>query len=263
MLALACEKEGLSAPDDAGTDRAAASFCVETTPSCEPATDVADAPTLYAAMVGLSESEEWSTTSSPASTQVPSRDFRATVDNELDVPALRAALKVCDPSSGSSCAEPKFAAEKPFHSAHHGGGAEIFRLGDTYPPGVSCVQPSPGGKLGCWRVKLVAGTVVRFQRAREIFQFGGAIIHRYVRIVRGCDVPCAPDETRCAASSLCLKRGKDYCVLCEDKREVECACREGCGTKPEGAYCSAITSDDTQMSGGCAAGECDRRLFRP
>jgi hypothetical protein len=225
--------------------------------SCEAPVDVATVDALLDAMIAAKPFDQSVVGAAPASSQQPSRDVRVTGALTVDVDAFRAKAPRCptavDAGAGGGCSETLFAQEKTFQVIRTIYGS----FGDAFAPGVTCLEQEAGvaGTAGCRRVSIAAGSVVRFQMVREENHFA-ASTKNYLRIVRPCTDPCADGETRCAASNLCVKSGPDFCILCEGKSELACACRAGCQLAVDGAQCGASTSEDTVIGGTCHAGSC-------
>lgn len=231
-------------------------------PTCEAAIDVSTVDALLDAMAAASPFDQRVVGAAPAASQRPSRDVHVTTTLTVDVDAFRAKAPRCAAMSGTgtgmgnheTCTETVFAQEKTFQVIRTIYGT----LGDAFAPGVTCLEEEdPNGGAGCRRISIEAGSVVRFQMIREKNAMFGST-KSYLRIVRACAAPCAQNETRCGASSLCVKSGPDFCILCEGKSEVECACRAGCSLEPNGVSCGASTSEDTVISGTCHQGICAR-----
>ena len=227
------------------------------TAACEAPLDVATADALLDAMIAAKPFDQGVVGAAPASIQQPSRDVRVTATLAVDVDAFRAKAPRCpaatDAGAGAGCSETLFAQEKTFQVIRTIYGS----LGDAFAPGVTCLEEEAGvaGPSGCRRVSIAAGSVVRFQMVREQNRFAGST-KAYLRIVRPCTDPCADGETRCGASNLCVKSGADFCILCEGKSELACACRAGCQVANDGTECGASTSEDTVVGGTCHAGSC-------
>jgi hypothetical protein len=233
-------------------------------PACESAIDVSTVDALLDAMAAVTPFNQRVIGAAPAASQRPTRDVHVTTALTVDVDAFRAKAPRCpivgdagaDASSSGptgrpeSCTETVFAQEKTFQVVRTIYGT----LGSSFAPGVTCVEQATD-TAGCKRVSIAAGSVVRFQMVREQNAFFGSI-KNYLRIVRPCAAACAENETRCGASSLCVTSGSDFCILCEGKTEVACACRVGCQSAVDGESCGASTSEDTFIGGTCQQGSC-------
>lgn len=220
---------------------------------CEAPLDVATSSDVEREIAKLAEIVDGTTETSSGAALRPSRDVRATADVEIDIATLHGAPESCTtPASG--CVETwAFSGERtaPIVS--------FFSAPTTplpLPSGASCADGER-----CTKLKIAAGTVVRFQRVLEPYRFAQRFSH-FVRVVRPCAAECAADELRCGASSTCLSNAKVWskelalCRLCEGKPAAECACRIGCSLRDDEASCSFARSDDVSTSGTCNAGVC-------
>lgn len=218
------------------------------TPTCESPLEITTRAEFLSAVQAISPTTETTMDTTFGANLRPSRDLRIVGALDLDTTMLRGAVDSC-PEDAGGCTPESFAAERTSHSPQAYG----YQAATEYPTGVACATPSASGN--CDRIVIAAGTVVRLQRVIETSLFTGSRRH-LVRFLRPCAQACNSDEVYCAASATCFKAGYDACIFCEGKSPLSCGCREGCGSKPEGAECSGVTSDDTAASGTCRNGIC-------
>lgn len=230
-------------------------------PACARPADVATADAFFAVLLaGAPVFPDETLRPAHGVALQPSGDLRVTTTLELTADDLRARWNPCasEKDGGSdfaSCQAPSFAPEQPRHLGQANGFGFVVAQ-DDFPSGVTCTAMDRGT---CTKVRIAAGAVVRLQRAESRYFF--ASTHGYfVRFVRPCATPCAPDEIRCAASSTCFRAGYDSCMLCEGLGGETCSCRAGCGQKSVGAGCGYDLSDDYGVSGTCdGSGTCVAR----
>jgi hypothetical protein len=239
-----------------GSGGAASAACVgvASSPTCDAPIDVASADDVLAQISAQPEITEATATHSSGVALRPTRDLHATATLEIDIAPFRAAHPVCQnappvPPQYPGCTETSFSGERP--GLYVAGPAGTSAPPMNMPAGVACIATD---KTGCTKIKMDAGTTVRFQRASEPYAFMGREPH-YVRVLRSCEAPCAGDELRCAASMTCIASAA-FCVLCEGNAMDRCACRDGCTPKSDGAECSWDSSDDTTTAGTCTGGAC-------
>jgi len=85
---------------------------------------------------------------------------------------------------------------------------------------------------------------------------------RYVplaQILPACEVPCEPDELRCAALHTCWAESMDYCRFCLAAPQEECACQG----KLEGEACRVFRTNDLTCSGTCQDERCVVEVGQP
>lgn len=181
-----------------------------------------------------------------------SRDVHFGETLELGVGDL-AGIPGC-PTSDETAPCAWFYAERTFHTPTDWGN---WQPGRFYPPGVTCAEQGAPSVVPCLRVRIEAGTTLRFQRVHRVN------VHRRqvddeIRLVRACAAPCGRDERRCEASRTCVEAGTAYCLLCERASLQACVCRTACGVAAEGTECKYFRSDDLVGGGRCSSlGECD------
>ncbi len=133
-----------------------------------------------------------------------------------------------------------------------------FRL-HTPIVGVTCATAGATGGAHaptCAVLHVEAGVVLRFRTILEDHHPGG--VGPIAEVVAPCATPCAANETRCSASSLCFYSGREYCTHCQGKEPRVCACQTAsCGKAADETFCGFDESpDQTNGTGLCSAGYC-------
>jgi hypothetical protein len=250
-VVLACGGGGIVSGDGPNTVPVDKDHCAFQTPAptCESALDVASADEVIAFITALTEFKFASTTSDSGAKLVPTRNLRATTDIELDVAPLRGPNVRCTaPDAGEQrCSETwAFTGEKTEAWNFPVVGGNRPR---ALPGGVACANAE------CTKITIAARTVVRFQRAFELLEFGQTYEHQ-IRVVRACGTTCESTEVSCATTTTCLD-ANSFCALCQGRSNEVCACQTRCTAKGKGAACTFVSSDDTGDVGTCnAEGTC-------
>ncbi len=132
--------------------------------------------------------------------------------------------------------------------------------GKSLDAGTSCLEASDDRPMRkgetCKRLAIAKGTSFRLRAVIEDMHPSAPTYWSFIEIERPCSAPCGAGEQRCEATQTCFEAGYSTCAFCEGKSSTACACREGCGSKPDGTSCAYDSSPDVLESGTCKAGSC-------
>jgi hypothetical protein len=196
--------------------------------ACAPAVEVATAEGLAALIDEMR-------TSSGRTLDRPSKDVRFTADVEIAGEEILSARETCSSSADAGASAPWM-----FHDPQG-------------LPGITCLEAAPGL---CRRVRLAAGTVVRFRKEKHHDCWVNGRINHTIGFAPPCAEPCRAGTLRCEASESCVDV-RSFCAVCEGAEPAACLCRSGCRTLEDGTECSGSTSDDTVVTGACRSGVCE------
>jgi hypothetical protein len=127
-------------------------------------------------------------------------------------------------------------------------------------PGVTCAekgdQPTRKGDT-CTRITIAKGTTFRLRRVVEDMHPSAPTYWPFVEFAQSCTTPCGDAQLRCPNTHTCFASGYESCAFCDGAPVETCACREGCGTKADGAACTFDSSPDVEVNGACHHGTCE------
>lgn len=107
-------------------------------------------------------------------------------------------------------------------------------------------------------LSLQAGS--RFRLRQRVLEFHpeAPYYDPMITVEQSCNVPCQPNERRCAATEMCVpNQGDSYCLACRGLSRPECACRTPDGALiPDGTSCTFL-SGDYFPTGTCKKGRCE------